>query len=361
MLYKKSIVLAAGGTGGHLFPALALAEEFDNSVVEVHLITDLRCQKYLTQNQPIKTHIFDFHLKMTGLLNKIISLWRLSNVCIKTLLLIIQLKPNIVIGFGGYTSFPSLLAAKVLRIPYIVQEQNCFLGKSNRLFAKSAKIIALSYKETSNVSVYDNEKVVITGDLVRSSIRNLSIKNNFDNKEFGLFVFGGSQGAKVFSKIVPEAIIELLKLNPKLKIRITQQASQDDQKEISEIYDKLGIKYVLSPFFHNMAEIYTKTDLVISRSGASTVAELVSIGIPAIFIPFPYAMEDHQYFNAKAIEDSKAGWCFRQEEVTPIILAQKICELVVDRKLLKETSKNLLNRKNNGAKYLADTVLKIIG
>ena len=358
---KKSIILAAGGTGGHLFPALALAEELDNTNVDVHLITDLRCQKYLDQNQPIKTHIFDFHLKMTGLLNKVISVWRLSNVCIKTLCLIGKLKPHIIIGFGGYTSFPSLLAAKVLRIPYIVQEQNCFLGKSNRLFAGSAKIIALSYKETSNVSLSDTPKVVITGDLVRSSIRNLPIKNTFDNEEFRLFIFGGSQGAKVFSQLIPEAITELLKLNPSLKIHLTQQVSQDDQKEIAAIYDKLGIKYVLSPFFHNMAEIYSKTDLVISRSGASTVAELVNVGVPAIFIPFPYAMEDHQYFNAKAIENSKAGWCFRQEEITSIILAQKIYELIVDRKLLKETSKNLLNRKNNGAKYLADTVLKIIG
>ncbi len=358
---KKSIVLAAGGTGGHLFPALALAEEFDNTVADVHLITDRRCQKYLDKNQPIKTHIFDFHLKMTGLLNKAISLWRLSNVCIKTLWLIGKLKPHIIIGFGGYTSFPSLLAAKVLRIPYIVQEQNCFLGKSNRLFSGSAKIIALSYKETTNISLSNTKKVVITGDLVRSSIRNLPIKNNFNNEEFRLFIFGGSQGAKVFSQIIPKAITELLKLNPDLKIRLTQQASQDDQKEISAIYAKLGIKYVLSPFFHNMAEIYSKTDLVISRSGASTVAELVNVGVPAIFIPFPYAMEDHQYFNAKAIENSKAGWCFRQEEVTDIILAEKIYELIIDRKLLKEASKNLLNRKNNGAKYLADTVMKIIG
>ena len=357
---KKSIVLAAGGTGGHLFPALALAEEFEDTDIDVHLITDLRCKKYLPANHQIEPHIFDFHLKMTGLANKVISLWRLSNVCIKTLLLIGRLKPDIIIGFGGYTSFPSLLAARVLRIPFIVQEQNCFLGKSNRLFAKSARIIALSYKETSNVSIYDNRKVVITGDLVRSSIRNLPIKNTFDNEEFRLFIFGGSQGAKVFSQIIPEAITELLKLNPGLKIHITQQVSQEDQKKLSTIYCQLGIKYLLSPFFHNMAEIYSETDLVISRSGASTVAELANVGIPAIFIPFPYAMEDHQYFNAMAIENSKAGWCFRQEDVTAHILAQKIYELVANRTMLKEASKNLLNRKNNGAKYLADTVLKII-
>ena len=189
----------------------------------------------------------------------------------------------------------------------------------------------------------------------------MPIKNNFDNEEFRLFIFGGSQGAKVFSQIIPEAITQLLKLNPSLKIYITQQVSEDDQKELSTIYGQLGLKYVLSPFFHNMAEIYSQTDLVISRSGASTVAELVNAGVPAIFIPFPYAMEDHQYFNAKAIENSKAGWCFRQEDVTAQILAQKIYELVANRTMLKEASKNLLDRRNNGAKYLADTVLKIIG
>jgi UDP-N-acetylglucosamine--N-acetylmuramyl-(pentapeptide) pyrophosphoryl-undecaprenol N-acetylglucosamine transferase len=360
MSYKKPIILSAGGTGGHLFPALALAEELNNAGVSVHLITDLRCEKYLTKNEPVKPYIFNFHLKMTGILNKFISLWRLSNTCIKTLWLIGKLKPSIIIGFGGYTSFPSLMAAKLLRIPYIIQEQNCFLGKTNRFFARSAKAIALSYKETSNINLNDIEKVVFIGDVVRSSIRNLPVKNNFNNEEFHLFIFGGSQGAKVFSTLIPEAITELVKLNPTLKIHITQQVILDDQKGISEIYNKLGINYVLSPFFHNMAEIYAKTDLVISRSGASTIAELVNVGVPAIFIPFPYAMEDHQYFNAKAIEASKAGWCFRQESLTPSILAQKIFELMADRKLLKEASKNLLNRKNNGAKYLADTVFKII-
>jgi UDP-N-acetylglucosamine--N-acetylmuramyl-(pentapeptide) pyrophosphoryl-undecaprenol N-acetylglucosamine transferase len=361
MSYKKPIILAAGGTGGHLFPALALLEELKQSGEDIHLITDLRCEKYLTKNEPIRAHIFNFHLKMNGILNKLVSLWCLSNTCIKTLWLIGRLKPSVIVGFGGYTSFPSLLAARLLGIPYIIQEQNCFLGKTNRFFAGSARAIALSYKETSNISLDIAKKVVFTGDVVRPSIRNLPVKNDFDNEEFHLFIFGGSQGAKIFSTLIPEAVEELAKLNPSLKIHITQQAGLDDQKAISKIYDKLGIKYILSPFFHNMPEIYAKTDLVISRSGASTIAELVNSGVPAIFIPFPYAMEDHQYFNAKALEAANSGWCFRQEGLTPLILAQKILELMNNRKLLKEASKNLLNRKSNGAKYLADTVLKIIG
>ena len=127
-----------------------------------------------------------------------------------------------------------------------------------------------------------------------------------------------------------------------------------------QIYGELGIECKLQNFFHNINDIYNETDLVIARSGASTIAELTTIGLPAIFIPFPYAAEDHQTLNAMALVDSHASWCYNQKKITPEDLANKLQELIENRDLIKQASQNLLNRKTNGTKYLADTVLKII-
>ena len=359
---KKTILLVAGGTGGHFFPAIALAEELAKSNCDIHLITDLRCQKYVSADSPATTHIIDLYLKSSGLSGKVRSAMQILAACMKALFLIIKIKPAIVIGFGGYPSFPAMLVAKILNIPMIIQEQNCFLGKTNRFFAKSAKLIALSYFETNNVNIECKDKLLFTGDIVRSMIQNLPEKQDkdFDTKKFNLFIFGGSQSAKIFSRLIPDAIAELLKLNPEVELSIIQQVNAADRTQLAANYDLLGIKYELSEFFHDIDKIYEKSQLVIARSGASTIAELTSIGLPAIFIPLPSAAEDHQYFNAKAIENNNAGWCYTQKEVTPIILADKIHTLINNRYLLKTASTNLLKRKNNGTKYLADTVLKII-
>ena len=176
MSNKKTIILAAGGTGGHFFPAIALAEELAKSKHDIHLITDRRCKKYITKEMPIIPHIANLHIKMSGLFNKIKSAYQLVISCLKTIILFLKIKPSIVVGFGGYPSFPAMLAASFLRITIIIQEQNCFLGKSNRIFAKHAKYIALSYKETSNISSENKNKIIHTGDIIRESIKNLPKK-----------------------------------------------------------------------------------------------------------------------------------------------------------------------------------------
>jgi UDP-N-acetylglucosamine--N-acetylmuramyl-(pentapeptide) pyrophosphoryl-undecaprenol N-acetylglucosamine transferase len=359
MKKQRKILLAAGGTGGHLFPAIAIAEELAKRKISAHLITDQRCAKYLTPDLPVEAHIINIHMKMSGLIAKIKSLAALILACFHAIILLHKIRPNLVIGFGGYPSFPSLLAAILLGIPIVIHEQNCFFGKSNRIFARFAKLIALSYKETKNINPKFKSKIIFTGDIVRSKIYNLPPKKSFSGKNFHLFIVGGSQGAQIFSKLVPNAIKKLKKLNPKLNISITQQTSKADQASVSQIYAKLGIKHELAEFFHNMPEIYKKSQLVIARSGASTIGELTSIGLPAIFVPFPYAAEDHQYFNAKALADNGASWCYRQEEISDSILSEKIHELTTNKKLLEQASIALIARKNNGAEYLVDTVLKI--
>lgn len=357
---KKTIILAAGGTGGHFFPAIALAEELEQSGHDLHLLTDLRCKKYITKDLPVTTHISALHIKMSGIFNKIKSVYQLVSACAEAIILFLKLKPSIIVGFGGYPSFPAMLAASILRKPIIIHEQNCFLGKSNKLFAEKAKHIALSYKETNNIPEKFKNKIIYTGDIIRKSIRNLPEKTDFNSKTFNLFIVGGSQGASFFTKILPDTIKLLKELDPDIKIKITQQALDEDNKSITKKYESLGIEHNIQSFFHNIHEIYEKTNLVIARSGASTIAELTNIGLPAIYIPYPYATEDHQTFNAMALVNDKASWCYSQSKTTPKILADKLYELISDRTLLEQTSHNLLKRRSNGAKYLADTVLKII-
>lgn len=356
----KNIIVAGGGTAGHLFPAIALGEELMKRGYELQLITDVRCQKYLTEDLKLIPHIINFRLPPKGLINRFKLLISLLFVTFKMLLLLVKIKPCVIIGFGGYPTFPPLLAAVFLRIPIIVYEQNCFIGKANRFFLKYARKVALTYDETKNYNILDKSKKLVIGNIVRENVKNLKVRENFNNDTFRIFIFGGSQGAKVFSTLIPEAIQILVQSNPDIKLHITQQAPLEDHDNIAKIYAQLKIPYKLADFFYDMDQQYVSQELVISRAGASTISELSYIGLPAIFIPLPSASENHQFYNAKALEDSGAGWCFEQSTITAEKLADKILVLVKNRDILKKTSIELLKRKNDGIKVLADAVEEII-
>lgn len=358
----KKVVVSAGGTGGHLFPAIAVGEELLTRGYEVHLVTDPRCQKYLSHDLKLIAHIIGGKISYKNLITKIYALISILITTYKSIWLLRKINPILVIGFGGYPSFPPLFASIILGIPIVIHEQNCFLGKANRFLMPFAKKVALSYQETKNINcaVGKANKFVITGDIIRASVRKLPKKANFDSPVFTIFIFGGSQSAKIFSTLVPKTIRILKGLNPAIKLRIIQQASSSEQDSIAQIYSELEIPCQLADFFYNIAKQYENSDLVISRAGASTVAELAAIGLPAIFIPLPTAAENHQFYNAAALDKAGAGWCYAQSAVTPEILATKILELINNRHLLKQASSNLLIRQNNGSEILADTVEKII-
>ncbi len=358
---KKVILLSAGGTGGHFFPAIALAQELAlNKNLEVHISTDNRCRKYLTDDIKIKSHIVDLYISLRGIFSKLKLPFIVLIALIKAFLLIWKVKPRIIIGFGGYPSFPVMFAGQLLSIPTIIYEQNSFFGKTNKFFAKKAQIIALAYKDTKNLPQEYLAKTLVTGDFVRNNIKNLKQKHNFDSKIFNLLVFGGSQGAKIFSSLVPNAIKILLTKYPETNIKIIQQVQKDDQEIVKKTYDDLKINSVISDFFHDIHKHYENCQLVIARSGATTIAELTQIGMPAIFIPLPLAADDHQYYNAKTLQDSNSSWFYRQNEVTAEILADKLHSIISDPNQIKQASFNLLKRKMDGTKHLADTVSKII-
>jgi UDP-N-acetylglucosamine--N-acetylmuramyl-(pentapeptide) pyrophosphoryl-undecaprenol N-acetylglucosamine transferase len=362
MSEKKIILLTAGGTGGHFFPAVSLAEELClNKNVEVHISTDNRCKKYLTNDIKIKSHIVDLYINLRGLFKKLKFPFIILNSLLKAFILILKLRPKLIIGFGGYPTFPVMFVGRLFFIPTIIYEQNSFFGKSNKFFAKNSKIIALAYKDTHNLPKEYLSKTLIVGDLVRSNIKTLEQKNFSDvNNTFNLLIIGGSQGAKIFSILVPEAIKILLTKYPDIRINVTQQVQKNDQNFVKKIYDDLKINNIISDFFYDIDSHYKNCHLLIARSGATTIAELSYIGLPAIFIPLPSAADDHQYYNAKALQDSGSSWLYRQNDITPEILANKLYDLITNPNIIKQASINILKRKTDGAKYLADTVLKII-
>ena len=233
----KKIILVAGGTGGHFFPAVALGEELVKRGYEVHFITDLRCQKYINQNMGLIFHILD--LKRSG--NIFLFLPNLSIAILKAIKLLYNIKSSAIIGFGGYPVIAPMFAAIFLRVPIIIHEQNSYLGKVNKFFASFAKKIAISYEEVKNLPDFAKSKIVVTGGVVRRNIRELDsvvysvsprgpatgskkIKKRLDSvagprndKLFTIFILGGSQGAKLFSELIPASIQILMQKQPDLK------------------------------------------------------------------------------------------------------------------------------------------------
>ncbi|MGX6959846.1 MAG: undecaprenyldiphospho-muramoylpentapeptide beta-N-acetylglucosaminyltransferase [Rickettsia endosymbiont of Pentastiridius leporinus] len=356
----KKILLVAGGTGGHFFPAVALGEELIKRGYDVHFITDLRCQKYINHNIKLNFHILDLK-RCTNIFSFIPHL---SIAILKVIKLLFSIKPVVIVGFGGYPVVASMFAAILLRIPIIIHEQNSYFGKVNRFFAPFAKKIAISYEHVKNLPKYAKDKIVVTGGVVRKDIGNLNSVQRGDrlsySEKMNIFIFGGSQGAKLFSELIPAAIEILMQKQPQLKLHIIQQSALSDQIKVKEIYSKLNITYELAEFFEDMPARYQNADLVISRAGASTIEELTYIGMPSIFIPLPSAADNHQYYNAKLIEEAGAGWCLEQNSISTEKLADKILELINNPKLLKQTTKNLLKRKKEGHKLLSDLIEKVI-
>ncbi len=354
------IYVVGGGTGGHLFPAIALGEALKARSHDAELITDTRCIGYLPKDLKLKTHILALGSMKSGLLAKLLMCFKILFATAKMISVFILHRPALVVGFGGYTAFPALLAAKVLYIPIMLHEQNCFFGKVNKLFASDAKKIALNFAETTNAPSNLQGKIIISGNPVRKEIEQIKVKRDFTGKTFRILVTGGSQGAKFFSSVVPDALQIIRQQNPEIKIDLVQQATVDQHNNLQTIYQKTCHKFELAEFFQDMPKRYLNSDLVICRAGASTIAELIYLGQPAILIPFPFAAANHQLYNAKTLANKNACWYFEQSSMSAADLAALILTLAADRSLLEEASKKLRELYIDSISILADTVEEII-
>lgn len=320
------IVLAAGGTGGHIFPAEAFAEEAARRREKALLITDKRFAGYQGAFKDIETFTIHSGTVLRGLKSKIMGPASIALGIVQAYFLLRRLKPRVVIGFGGYPSFPTVYAATKLGIPTVIHEQNAVLGRANRLLAGKVSRIATSFPTTLMVEERDISKIAVTGNPVRAAIRALHHvpypSLSLDGK-MNILVTGGSQGASVFSKILPEAL-EALPPSLRARIRLDQQCREADLEATREAYERIGVNANLSHFFTDIPSKLASAHLVIARSGASTVAELAASGRPAILVPYPQAMDNHQYVNANAFEDAGGGWVIGQEGFTAASVAARL-------------------------------------
>jgi UDP-N-acetylglucosamine--N-acetylmuramyl-(pentapeptide) pyrophosphoryl-undecaprenol N-acetylglucosamine transferase len=324
---KPFALLAAGGTGGHVFPAEALAEALMERGWRLGLVTDRRGHAYGGTLGSIETfRIAAGGIAGRGLLSKLRGVAELALGVIQARALLKRERPDAVIGFGGYASVPTMVAASLLGIPTALHEQNAVLGRANRLLAGRVKRIATSYSQVLHVDEAWRAKIDHTGMPVRANIaamRDAPYPPLTDDQPVRLLVMGGSQGARVLSEMVPAALARLPEAL-RARLEVAQQCRPEDIEQVRAAYAASGIRATLESFFADIPERLSAAHLVVTRSGASTVAELTTLGRPAILVPYPHAIDDHQTANARAVDEAGGAWLMPQHSFTPAALASRL-------------------------------------
>lgn len=353
------ILLTAGGTGGHLFPAQALASELGRRGHVVELATDERADKYGSEFPARKTHIIASEtLRGRNPISLIKTAWRLAIGMFQARHVIKSFKPSVVVGFGGYPTFPPMFAAKQTGVPSILHEANGVMGRANKMLAKGATAIATSIP-LANPEDSWSAKVTETGNPVRDAVIEASGKPYAppqDDGPFHLLVFGGSQGARFFSDLLPEAVGKLpTELRQRLKI--VQQCRPEDLERVKSAYSDMGVEAELASFFTDMPARISASHLVVCRSGAGTVSELAVLGRPSILVPLPGSLDQDQAANAKLLENVGGGWPIRQADLSADRLSSELARFFAEPDLLAQAAQNALSvGKPDAVKRLADLV-----
>lgn len=312
-------MIAAGGTGGHMFPAHALAQELERRGARVDLITDDRGHRYGSTFPA--TQVYEVPaatLSLRPSFKNIMGLFKIIRGTLKAQRILHQVQPIVLISFGGYPTLPPLAGCLLEGIPSLLHEQNAVMGRANKLFARFSMAIATGFPKLKGVSDRIEAKITFVGNPVREEVRELAnapYSPPASDGVFNLLIFGGSQGARVFSEIVPSAIADLpdsLRKN----VKITQQCRVEDMEQVREVYAQAGIDAEISPFFNRLPQRISEAHLVIGRAGASTVSELAVIGRPAILVPLPNSLDGDQLYNARHFVDSGGGWLLDQRDLS---------------------------------------------
>jgi UDP-N-acetylglucosamine--N-acetylmuramyl-(pentapeptide) pyrophosphoryl-undecaprenol N-acetylglucosamine transferase len=349
------VLLASGGTGGHTFPAEALAGDLLARGYRVGLVTDKRGRGFGDRLPAVEVHrISAGGIAGGGLIRRARGMLNLSLGFLQARGLIRRLAPRIAVGFGGYASVPTILAAQRAGIATLLHEQNAVLGRANRMLAPRTRMVATSFIETREMG---KTAARFTGNPVRAAIAALGDRPYPELKDpLHVLVLGGSQGARIFGRLIPAAV-GLLAPALRQRLAIAQQCRPEDLEQARASYAALDLKVELAPFFDNMAEQLGRAHLVISRSGASTVAELAASGRPAILVPYPHATDDHQSANAASFCDSGAGWLMPEATLTAGMIAERLSSLLAHPAGLAQRA--LCARqagRRNAAQQLADLV-----
>lgn len=356
------IIIAGGGTGGHLFPGIAVANEFKNRLPDSDIL-------FVTAGREIESQILEkagFRqeclniegIKGKGLLDSLRSLFKLPGSLFQSICIIKRVSPDIIMGVGGYSSGPLCLSGKLLRVPVVIHEQNSYPGLTNRLLSRVVDRIFISFDESREH--FPSGRVYMTGNPVRDIFTREARPMNRQKEVFTIFVTGGSQGAVAVNSAFIEAlaIMKDKGINP----GVIHHTGQYDYERVVKEYSDQGLKGEISAFIDDMPKAYESADIFIGRAGAGTIFELAAMGRPAILIPLPASANNHQVLNATALVKEGGAEMMMQDELDGEKLAKKLMELMNNRDLLIEMAENSKKAARlDSAKVIAEQMIKLIG
>jgi UDP-N-acetylglucosamine--N-acetylmuramyl-(pentapeptide) pyrophosphoryl-undecaprenol N-acetylglucosamine transferase len=357
------IVLAAGGTGGHVFPAEALARELLGRGLRVALFTDLRGGRF-SDDLPVAVYRIRASTLGKGLFGRLHSIAEMGIGVWQARRRLHKMKPAAVVGFGGYPSAPTLYAAAALGIPILLHEQNAVLGRANRVMMNKAKLIATSFPHVAGLKPGTGMRLVQTGNPVRpafAALRATPYAPVTDDGPMRILVLGGSLGARVFSQVVPQALA-LMPDHLRRRIVVSQQCRKEDMEAARTAFAAAGVEAELSTFFRDVPERLAQSHLFVGRAGGSTIAELTAIGRPAILVPFPHGHAGEQIANAEAVAEAGGAWLIPEQAFTPEALAVRLESLLaLPGSLVKTAAAARAWGTVTAADNLADCVCELIG
>jgi len=334
---KIKVFLATGGSGGHIFPAISIAERLVDDGNDVCIIADKIYKKYSTKNIDYKIIDAGKTLKSFSDIKDIITGF------FQALKLIKSERPNAVVGFGSYATLPTLMACVLTNTPYLLHEQNAYIGKVNKVFGRNAKKIMTTYHELFGVKFADMEKIIYTGSPVRKRIKglkNITYSYPKNNEKFIVLITGGSSGAKVFSELLPK-IFDLDHSKEQKNLKIYHQVREEFVENVEEYYKQLGLDAIVQPFFDNIDELLSKAHLIIGRAGSGTLCETAVAGKPSILIPLTSRGNNRQEVNAQSFAKNNASLVVLEKDFNVKDFQKLFFDLVKDSNRLEEMSKNV--------------------
>jgi UDP-N-acetylglucosamine--N-acetylmuramyl-(pentapeptide) pyrophosphoryl-undecaprenol N-acetylglucosamine transferase len=352
MMADRIAILAAGGTAGHLFPAEALGVELAARGWQIHLVTDVRAERYSGHFPASMIHVFRSGAISGKNPAKIaVGLVGMLQGYAQSRRLYARNRPDLVVGFGGYPTVPPVLAAQHIGIPTMLHDANSAMGRANRLLARRSRLVAMGFEGEVG------DKIVVTGNPVRPGVLDAARQPypaRAADEPFNLLVFGGSQGAQFFGDAVPAAIA-LLPQGQRERLRVVQQVRTEQMEEVAASYDKAGVEANTQPFFEDMPLRIAEAHLVICRAGASSVSELCVIGRPALLVPYPHALDHDQAANAAGLAGGGGAMLVVQSELIPEKLATIMKNAISDPEKLAEMAEMAKKAaKADAARHLAD-------
>ncbi len=367
MSENTRVVITGGGTGGHVYPGIAIANALKGLHPEIEITfvgvkNRIESKIVPREGYPLKTiHVQYLSRKLS--LNTITFFFSLLVGLVQSFVFLRKYKPKIVIGTGGFVSGPVVYAATLLGIPTLIQEQNSYPGITTKILAPRVDRIHLAFEEATKYlkNVKNKEKFRLTGNPVRLSEKKIERREalkkfNLDENKKTLLLFGGSQGASALNETMAKTIIHLPE-----NVQLIWQTGESDFVNTKTAIAGDNHRVYLQPFIYNMADAYAAADLALCRSGAITIAEIVQMGVPALFVPYPFAAEGHQEKNARVLAEADAAALIVQQDLTPEILRKKIEELIFDESKLAAMRKNLKKfYHKNAAQEIAKSALELM-